>query len=37
VLDAGSCGVQATTIVDLPGAEAVLVRQGRGDIAALGV
>ncbi len=37
VLDAGACGVQPTTIVDLTGSEAVLVRQGRGDIAALGL
>lgn len=37
VLDAGACGVQPTTIVDLTGAEAVLVRQGRGDIAQLGL
>jgi tRNA threonylcarbamoyl adenosine modification protein (Sua5/YciO/YrdC/YwlC family) len=37
ILDAGACGVQPTTIIDLTGAEAVLVRQGRGDIAALGL
>jgi tRNA threonylcarbamoyl adenosine modification protein (Sua5/YciO/YrdC/YwlC family) len=37
VLDAGACGVQPTTIVDLTGTEAVLVRQGRGDVAALGL
>jgi tRNA A37 threonylcarbamoyladenosine synthetase subunit TsaC/SUA5/YrdC len=29
--------VQPTTIVDLTGAEAVLVRQGRGDISQLGL
>ena len=37
VLDAGACGVQPTTIVDLTGAEAVLVRQGLGDLAQLGL
>ncbi|HYM46955.1 MAG TPA: L-threonylcarbamoyladenylate synthase [Burkholderiaceae bacterium] len=37
VLDAGACGIQPTTIVDLTGAEAVLVRQGRGDMAQLGL
>lgn len=37
VLDAGPCGVQPTTVVDLTGTDAVLVRQGKGDIAALGL
>lgn len=37
VLDAGSCGVEPTTVVDLTGREAVLVRKGRGDISALGL
>jgi len=37
VLDAGTCGVQPTTIVDLTGAEAVLVRQGKGDVSQLGL
>ena len=37
VLDAGACGVQPTTVVDLTGPEAVLVRQGKGDIAVLGI
>ena len=37
VLDAGACGIQPTTVVDLTGVEAVLVRQGKGDIAALGI
>lgn len=35
VLDAGACGVQPTTVVDLTGPQAVLVRQGIGDIAQL--
>ena len=37
VLDAGACPNLATTVVDLTGGELVLVRQGRGDIAALGM
>jgi len=37
VLDAGPCPNQATTVVDLTGGEVVLVRQGRGDAAALGL
>ncbi len=37
VLDAGACPNQATTVVDLTGGEVVLVRQGRGDVAALGL
>lgn len=37
VLDAGACGIEATTIVDLTGPEAVLVRQGKGAVEALGL
>ncbi len=37
VLDAGACPMEATTVVDLSGGEAVLLRQGRGDIGALGL
>ena len=37
VLDAGACGIQPTTVIDLTGAEAVLVRQGKGEISALGL
>ena len=37
VLDAGPCGIQPTTVVDLTGTEAIIVRQGRGDVAALGL
>jgi len=37
VLDAGACGVQPTTVIDLTGTEAVLVRQGLGDMAQLGL
>ncbi|MCU0938673.1 MAG: L-threonylcarbamoyladenylate synthase [Burkholderiaceae bacterium] len=37
IVDAGACGIQPTTIVDLTGREAVLVRQGRGAIEPLGM
>jgi tRNA threonylcarbamoyl adenosine modification protein (Sua5/YciO/YrdC/YwlC family) len=41
VIDAGACHQQPTTVVDLTGmadgGEPVLVRQGRGDLAALGL
>src|SRR5262245_41503935 len=37
VLDAGPCGVQPTTVVDLTGQQAVLVRAGKGGLAALGL
>ncbi len=37
VLDAGACPNQATTVVDLTGAAPVLLRRGRGDVAALGL
>lgn len=37
VVDAGACPMQPTTVIDLSGAEPVLVRRGRGDPAALGL
>lgn len=37
VIDAGACALQPTTVVDLTGSEPVLLRQGRGDLAALGL
>ena len=37
VLDAGACPLQATTVVDLTGGEPVVLRQGGGDVAALGL
>ena len=37
VLDAGACGIEPTTIVDLTGPEAVLIRQGKGGVEALGL
>ncbi|WP_338844532.1 L-threonylcarbamoyladenylate synthase [Massilia sp. W12] len=37
VIDGGACGFDATTVIDLSGSEAVLVRQGRGDPAVFGL
>jgi tRNA threonylcarbamoyl adenosine modification protein (Sua5/YciO/YrdC/YwlC family) len=37
VVDAGSCPMEPTTVVDLSQGEAVVVRQGRGDLWALGL
>jgi tRNA threonylcarbamoyl adenosine modification protein (Sua5/YciO/YrdC/YwlC family) len=33
VVDAGSCGTQPTTVIDLTGAEATVVRTGKGSLA----
>ena len=37
VIAAGACAQEPTTVVDLTGGEPVLIRQGRGDAAALGL
>ncbi len=37
VVDAGACPMQPTTVIDLSGDEPLLVRQGRGDLARLGM
>ena len=37
VIDSGDAGIEPTTIVDLSGREAVLVRRGRGAVEALGL
>lgn len=37
IVDAGACPMQPTTVVDLSGEEALLVRRGRGEPAALGL
>jgi tRNA threonylcarbamoyl adenosine modification protein (Sua5/YciO/YrdC/YwlC family) len=37
VIDAGACPSRPTTVVDMTGGEVVVVRQGRGDIAILGL
>lgn len=36
VLDGGNCGLEPTTVVDLAGDAPVVIRVGRGDVAALG-
>lgn len=37
VLDAGACPLEPTTVIDLSDGDTVLVRQGRGDIARVGL
>lgn len=37
VLDAGACPMEPTTVLDLTSGEAELIRQGRGDVSALGL
>lgn len=37
VLDAGPCGIEPTTVVDLTRAAPALIRKGKGDLAALGL
>ena len=37
VVDAGACPMAPTTVIDISGDEPVLVRQGRGDLARLGL
>jgi tRNA threonylcarbamoyl adenosine modification protein (Sua5/YciO/YrdC/YwlC family) len=37
VIDGGACSLQPTTVIDLTGAEPVLVRQGRGDASPFGL
>jgi tRNA threonylcarbamoyl adenosine modification protein (Sua5/YciO/YrdC/YwlC family) len=37
VIDAGACAQQPTTVVDLTGDEPIVLRQGRGDLATLGL
>ena len=37
VVDAGACPMAPTTVIDLSGDTPVLVRQGRGDLARLGL
>ncbi|OGA18066.1 MAG: threonylcarbamoyl-AMP synthase [Betaproteobacteria bacterium RIFCSPLOWO2_02_FULL_63_19] len=36
VIDGGPCGIEPTTIIDLTGEDAVIVRQGKGDLSLLG-
>ena len=37
VVDAGACPMSPTTVIDISGDEPVLVRQGRGDLARIGL
>jgi tRNA threonylcarbamoyl adenosine modification protein (Sua5/YciO/YrdC/YwlC family) len=37
VIDAGPCGAEMTTVVDLSGGAPILVRAGKGDVALLGL
>jgi len=37
VIDSGACALEPTTVIDMTGAEPVVVRQGRGSLAALGL
>ncbi|MEN9538394.1 MAG: hypothetical protein RLZZ126_629 [Pseudomonadota bacterium] len=37
VLDAGACPLEPTTVIDLSGAAPLVVREGRGDVVALGL
>ncbi|MBI2960152.1 MAG: threonylcarbamoyl-AMP synthase [Betaproteobacteria bacterium] len=36
VIDGGACGIEPTTIIDLTGAQTVVIRKGKGDLAPLG-
>ena len=37
ILDAGSCGIEPTTVLDLTGSVPVVARQGKGDLTAVGL
>ncbi len=37
VIDGGACGLEATTVVDMADGQAMIVREGRGDISAIGL
>jgi tRNA A37 threonylcarbamoyladenosine synthetase subunit TsaC/SUA5/YrdC len=37
VIDAGACPMQPTTVIDLVGGTPLIVREGRGDLARLGL
>jgi tRNA A37 threonylcarbamoyladenosine synthetase subunit TsaC/SUA5/YrdC len=37
VIDAGACAHEPTTVIDLTGPEPTVIRQGRGDVARLGL
>ena len=37
IIDAGACALEPTTVIDLTGAQPDVIRQGRGDLARLGL
>jgi tRNA A37 threonylcarbamoyladenosine synthetase subunit TsaC/SUA5/YrdC len=37
IIDAGACAREPTTVVDLTGSDPVVIREGRGSLAALGL
>jgi tRNA threonylcarbamoyl adenosine modification protein (Sua5/YciO/YrdC/YwlC family) len=37
IIEAGSCGLEPTTVLDITGPETVVARQGRGELARLGL
>ena len=37
IIDSGACPREPTTVVDLTGGEPVVIREGRGSLAALGL
>jgi tRNA threonylcarbamoyl adenosine modification protein (Sua5/YciO/YrdC/YwlC family) len=37
VIDAGACGIEMTTVIDLTGAEPKLIRRGKGDLRPFGL
>jgi tRNA A37 threonylcarbamoyladenosine synthetase subunit TsaC/SUA5/YrdC len=37
IIDSGACPREPTTVVDLTGGEPVVIREGRGSVAALGL
>lgn len=37
IVDAGSCGIEPTTVLDLTGDEPAVIRKGRGPLAAIGM
>jgi tRNA threonylcarbamoyl adenosine modification protein (Sua5/YciO/YrdC/YwlC family) len=36
IIDGGACGIEPTSVLDLSGSEVVVVRKGKGDVAAFG-
>ncbi len=36
IIDAGACGLEVTTVIDISGAKPMLLREGKGDIRPFG-